>query len=199
MSDSFSRRDFVATVGSIGAVWLLADAAERGEAVAHAAHQVIQAQPTFTLFSPEQAAEVEAFAGRIIPSGDGTPGAREAGVVYFIDRGLSTWAKDQKPQFMEGLAKLQRDVGGKFRGQTRLSALTPAQQDEVLRSIENTPFFGTMRFATLSGMFSLPSYGGNRDFVGWKLVGQESALEFKAPFGWYDQPANRCALLGGDA
>ena len=198
MSDTFSRRDFVATFGSIGAVWLLADAAERGEAVAHAAHQTSQAQPTLTVFTPEQAAEVEAFASRIIPS-DGTPGAREAGVVYFIDRGLSTWAKDQKPQFMEGLAKLQRDVGGKFRGQTRLSALTPAQQDEVLRSIENTPFFGNMRFATLSGMFSLPSHGGNRDFVGWKLVGQESALEFKAPFGWYDQPANRRALLGGDA
>ncbi|MGH9719252.1 MAG: gluconate 2-dehydrogenase subunit 3 family protein [Bryobacteraceae bacterium] len=198
MSDSFSRRDFVATVGSIGAVWLLADSAERGEAIAHAAHQVSQAQPTLTVFTPEQAAEIEAFASRIIPS-DGTPGAREAGVVYFIDRGLSMWAKDQKPQFMEGLAKLQRDVGGKFRGQTRLSALTPAQQDEVLRSIENTPFFGNMRFATLSGMFSLPSYGGNRDFAGWKLVGQESALEFKAPFGWYDQPANRRALLGGDA
>ena len=198
MSDTFSRRDFVATVGSIGAVWLLADAAERGEAVAHAAHQASQAQPTLTVFTPEQAAEVEAFASRIIPS-DGTPGAREAGVVYFIDRGLSTWAKDQKPQFMEGLAKLQRDVSGKFRGQTRLSALTPAQQDEVLRSIENTPFFGNMRFATLSGMFSLPSHGGNRDFVGWKLVGQESALEFKAPFGWYDQPANRRTLLGGDA
>jgi len=155
MSDTFSRRDFVATVGSIGAVWLLADAAERGEAVAHAVHQAGQAQPTLTVFTPEQAAEVEAFASRIIPS-DGTPGAREAGVVYFIDRGLSTWAKDQKPQFMEGLAKLQRDVSGKFRGQTRLSALTPAQQDEVLRSIEDTPFFGNMRFATLSGMFSLP-------------------------------------------
>lgn len=198
MSDSLSRRDFVATVGSIGAVWLLADAAERGEAVAHAAYQVSQAQPTLSVFTPEQAAEVEAFASRIIPS-DGTPGAREAGVVYFIDRGLSTWAKDQKPQFMEGLTKLQRDVGATFRGQTRLSALTPAQQDEVLRSIEDTPFFGNMRFATLSGMFSLPSHGGNRDFVGWKLVGQESALEFKAPFGWYDQPANRRALLGGDA
>lgn len=197
MSDSLSRRDFVATVGSIGAVWLLADATERGEAVAHAAHQVRKAQPTLTVFTREQAAEVEAFASRIIPSDD-TPGAREAGVVYYIDRGLSTWAKNEKPQFMEGLTKLQRDVSAKFRGQTRLAALTPAQQDEVLRSIENTPFFGNMRVATLAGMFSLPSHGGNRDFIGWKLLGQESALEFKAPFGWYDQPANRRALLGGD-
>lgn len=198
MTDSFSRREFVATAGSLGAIWLLADVAERGEALAHAAHQVTQAQPALSVFTREQAAEVEAFASRIIPTDD-TPGAREAGVVYFIDRGLATWAKDQQPAFMEGLAKLPRDVGAKFNGQTRLSALTAAQQDEVLRSIEQTPFFGVMRFATLAGMFSLPSYGGNRDFAGWKLVGQEGAMEFKAPFGWYDQPANRRALLGGDA
>lgn len=163
----------------------------------HAAHQLTQAQPNLSVFSREQAAEVEAFASRIIPTDD-TPGAREAGVVFFIDRGLATWAKDQLPAFTEGLTKLQRDVGAKFRGQTRLSALTPAQQDEVLKSIEDSPFFGQIRFATLAGMFSLPSYGGNRDFAGWKLVGQEPAMEFKAPFGWYDLPANRRALLGGD-
>ena len=198
MTDSFSRRDFVAAAGSLGAVWLLADARERGEAVAHAAHQVRQARPALSVLTREQAEEVEAFASRIIPTDD-TPGAREAGVVYFIDRGLSTWAKEQLPQFTEGLSKLSRDVGAKFRGQTRLSALTPAQQDEVLKSIETTPFFGQMRFATIAGMFSLPTHGGNRDFVGWKLVGQAEAMEYRAPFGWYDQPANRRALLGGDA
>jgi gluconate 2-dehydrogenase gamma chain len=198
MSDSFSRREFVVVAGSLGAVWLLADAAERREAVAHAAHQAGQAQPTLTVLTREQAAEIEAFASRIIPTDD-TPGAREAGVVYFIDRGLTTWAKDQLPAFTEGLDKLRRDVEAKFRGQTRLSALTPAQQDEVLRSIEQTSFFGLMRYATIAGMFSLPSHGGNRGFAGWKLVGQESALEFKAPFGWYDTPGNRRALLGGDA
>ena len=198
MPDSFSRRDFVAAVGSVGAVWLLADATERGEAIAHAAHQVTQAQPTLSVLTREQAAEIEAFASRIIPTDD-TPGAREAGVVYFIDRSLTTFAKDQLPAITAGLTKLSKDVGAKFRGQTRLSALTPAQQDEVLRSIEQTPFFGLMRFATLAGMFSLPTHGGNKDFVGWKLVGQQQGMEFKAPFGWYDQPANRRALLGGDA
>jgi len=198
MSDSFSRRDFVAAVGSLGAVWLLADEKALGEAAAHAAHQVTLAQPTLSVLTREQAAEIEAFASRIIPTDD-TPGAREAGVVYFIDKSLATVAKDQIPAFTEGLTKLAKDVSAKFSGQTKLSALTPAQQDEVLRSIEQTPFFGLMRFATFAGMFSLPTHGGNKDFVGWKLVGQEDAMEFKAPFGWYDQPANRRALLGGDA
>ena len=198
MPDSLSRRDFVATVGSLGAVWLLSDVADRSDAIAHAAHQLQQSQPTLQSFTPEQAAEIEAFASRIIPTDD-TPGAREAGVVYFIDRALATWAKEQQPMFMEGLARLPKDVGAKVRGQTRLSALTPAQQDEVLKSIEKTPFFGIMRFATIAGMFSLPSYGGNKDFAGWKLVGQVEAMEFTPPFSWYDQPANRRTLSGGDA
>ena len=198
MPDSLSRRDFVATVGSLGAVWLLADVADRTDALAHAAHQVKQAQPTLQFFTPEQAAEVDAFASRIIPTDD-TPGAREAGVVYFIDRSLATYAKDQQPFVKEGLEKLARDVGAKVRGQSRLSALSPAQQDEVLKSIEKTPFFGFMRFATIAGMFSLPEHGGNKDFVGWKLMGQTEAMEFTPPFSWYDQPANRRALLGGDA
>lgn len=198
MPDSFSRREFVLAAGSLGAVWLLADGTERAEAVAHALHQTSQAQPTLTVFTREQADEIEAFASRIIPSDD-TPGAREAGVVYFIDRGLSTFAKEQRPVFMEGLTTLAREVARTVRGQTRLTALTPAQQDAVLRRMEDTPFFGRMRFATIAGMFSLPSYGGNRDFIGWRLVGQDTAMEFKAPFGWYDDPVNRRALLGGDA
>lgn len=197
MPDSLSRRDFVATVGSLGAVWLLVEAGERDDALAHAAHQATQSQPTLSVLTREQATEIEAVTARIIPTDD-TPGAREAGVVYFIDRGLGTWAKDQLPMLTAGLQKLPKDVEAKFRGQSKFSALTAAQQDEVLKSIEQTPFFGTMRFATIAGMFALPSHGGNRDFVGWKLVGQDNAMEFKPPYGWYDMPANRRALLGGD-
>ena len=45
---------------------------------------------------------------------------------------------------------------------------------------------------TLSGpesgnMFTLPSYGGNRDGVGWKLLGFQDAHVFYPPFGYYDR------------
>jgi hypothetical protein len=83
------------------------------------------------------------------------------------------------------------------RGQRRLSALTPEQQDAVLRRIENSDFFGQLRFATLAGMFSLPEHGGNRDFSGWTMIGQEPAMEYRPPYGWYDRPENMRALLGG--
>ena len=123
--------------------------------------------------------------------------AREAGVVYFIDKSLTTFGKDQQPVFAAGLRVLRDHVARKVRGQTRFSALTPAQQDEVLRGIEQTPFFQTMQFATTAGMFALPSYGGNRDYLGWKLMGQDLVQDYKPPFGYYDDPRNRRPASGG--
>ena len=196
MSDILTRRDFVASVGAIGATWLIADPAVRRDAAEHAARQVGQQQPTLEFLTTEEAADVEAFASRIIPSDD-TPGAREAGVVYFIDRSLTTWARGQQGGFREGLTKLRRDVAAVVRGQSRLSALPTDRQDDVLRRIQESVFFGQMRFLTLVGTLSLPEYGGNRDFVGWTMIGQEPAMEYRPPYGWYDRPENMRALIGG--
>jgi hypothetical protein len=38
------------------------------------------------------------------------------------------------------------------------------------------------------GFFSNPQYGGNRDKMGWKLIGFEDAFVFQPPFGFYDGP-----------
>jgi gluconate 2-dehydrogenase gamma chain len=198
MDQSVSRRDFVAAAGALGTLWLLADPGDRLDAVEHAHRQAATPQPTLQFFSATQATEVEAATERIIPADD-TPGARELGVVWFIDRGLATWAKGQQAVFTDGLRDLASAVSTRFPGQTRLSALAPAQQDEVLRSIQESPFFGALRFATLAGMFALPSHGGNRDFAGWAMLGQDRLMDFRPPFGWYDRPENRRALLrGGD-
>jgi gluconate 2-dehydrogenase gamma chain len=191
-----TRRGFLATVGSVGGLWLIADRLELGKAIEHAHAQAASPQPALGFFTSDQAAEIEAIASRIIPT-DNTPGAREAGVVYFIDKALTTFAKGQQSVVTDGLKRLPADVRRKVRGQTKLAALTPAQQDEVLRAIERTPFFEVMKFATVAGMLSLPSYGGNRDYIGWTLVGQDHVQDYKPPFGWYDDPRNRRAPGGG--
>ena len=49
-----------------------------------------------------------------------------------------------------------------------------------------TPFFLTVREHTLTGMFASPKHGGNFNKAGWKLIGFEDTLNFKAPFGYYD-------------
>jgi hypothetical protein len=38
-------------------------------------------------------------------------------------------------------------------------------------------------------MFASPKHGGNFNKAGWKLIGFEDTLNFKAPFGYYDAAA----------
>jgi hypothetical protein len=52
---------------------------------------------------------------------------------------------------------------------------------------------------TLVGMFALPKYGGNRDGVGWKLLGFQDQHIFEPPFGYYDRdyPGFKIAIFEG--
>src|SRR5690606_31786492 len=56
----------------------------------------------FAFFTAEQAAEVEAIAGQIIPT-DHSAGAREAHVVSFIDRALATFESGRQSDYTQGL------------------------------------------------------------------------------------------------
>ena len=184
-----TRREFVAGFAALGAVWMVAGAAcTRESSWGGDATKLVH-------FSPGDAAQIDAISARILPSDD-TPGAREAGVVYFIDQSLKGFAKDQAPLFADGLKSLGESVTKTHGSAATFASLTAEQQDAALRAIEKTPFFGAMRFATLAGFLSLPKYGGNKDYVGWKMIGQDMAMEQKAPFGWYDRPENQMALLG---
>ena len=93
--------------------------------------------------------------------------------------------------YTDGLANLNQRAVRKVSGASGFVSLTPAQQDELLHDIEQTPFFGALRFATIVGTFALPSYGGNKDYSGWHLIGFDHQPRFQAPFGFYDADANR--------
>ncbi len=197
---TLSRREFLVGMSAVSAVWLSGAIACRDSAPPNADTHEPDAnsaeQPAgFVHFAPDDAADVEAIAARIFPTDD-TPGAREAGVVYFIDRSMTTFAVDQADFFAVGLRDLNAAVANAHAGVARFAQLGDAQQDAMLRTIEGGEFFGAVRFATIAGMFALPKYGGNRDFIGWNLVDQRSVMEYKPPFGWYDHPDNQIALLG---
>ena len=202
-ADAITRREFVGGVSALGAVWILAASCARETpappaeaAMAHSPGAESAAPPQeLHHFSAAQAADVDAIASRIIPTDD-SPGAHEAGVVYFIDRTLTTFAKEQVPIFDTGLQSLSKSVKGKHGADATFAKLTAEQQDALLSGIEKSAFFGAIRFATVAGFLSLPKYGGNKDYVGWAYVGQEHAFEHKPPFGWYDRPENQQALLG---
>ena len=186
MTDQVTRRAFLAAAGAAGAAWLAADPELVQAALVHARKAVTTPPPyRFDALTPAQAADLEAVAMRIFPS-DGTPGAKEAGVIHFMDKSLSTFAADQKPAIIAGLVDLNKRAKAKWPGTASFAALTTARQDELLKAIEQTPFFGQARFATLVGMFANPSYGGNQNQVGWKHLGFEAHGIYQPPFGYYD-------------
>jgi gluconate 2-dehydrogenase gamma chain len=138
----------------------------------------------FSVLSDEEAQEFKAIAARIIPT-DETPGATEAGVIYFIDNVLGDDREAEHETLRLGLSDLQVAAALNFNA-SYFFELQPEQQDQLLREMEDTPFFGTIRFLTIAGMFSLPEYGGNRDKLGYQLIGFEDRHAWQPPFGSYD-------------
>lgn len=186
-----SRREFVAATGIIGAAWLLKDLVGAGDALAYARQAAQQKPaPAFTALTPDEGAVLEAAASRIIPTDD-MPGAKEAGVVYFIDRAFSTFQKDDLPSLQKTVADLNRRARRRKRDAANFAALPVADQDAILRQIEKTDDFSGLRFMTIVGMFANPSWGGNKDMVGWKLIGFMPHGAFQPPFGYYDAEAAR--------
>jgi gluconate 2-dehydrogenase gamma chain len=192
MDDIQNRRAFLRAAAAAGAAWAAADLVQVEDALAWADHQTATGGAAgFGALTKNQADAIDALASRILPSVDGRPGAREAGAVYFIDRALATFNAGQKKMYADGVADLNRRCTSKWKDAAGFAALTPAQQDEIIRDIEKTPFFQAARFDTIVGTFALPTWGGNRDYAGWQMLGLAHQPRFQAPFGYYDADINK--------
>jgi len=186
-----NRRAFLRAAVAAGAAWATTDLLDVEDALAFASQQAsARAAAQTSALTPAQAEVVAALCSRIIPSVDGRPGAREAGALYFIDRALATFNVSQRPLYIEGVADLNRRAQVKVADAASFAALTTAQQDEIIRDMEASPFFKAVRVDAIVGTFALPSWGGNRDYVGWHLLGLEHQMSFQAPFGYYDADIN---------
>jgi gluconate 2-dehydrogenase gamma chain len=192
MGDLYNRRVFLRAAAAAGAAWATADVPHVEDALAWTARQLSeQNAPRPSALTASQANVIAAVAERILPSVDGRPGAREGGVIYFIDRSLSTFNAAQKTLYVDGVKDLNSRAASTGKGTRNFAALTATQQDELLRAIEQTPFFRAVRFDTIAGMFALPSWGGNRDYAGWHMLGMTHQARYEPPFGYYDAEANK--------
>jgi gluconate 2-dehydrogenase gamma chain len=185
-----SRRAFLATsVAAMAAAWIAADwprIAAAGEYAEQAQQAARSGRPVaLAVFSDAQAVELDAVVSKIIPT-DETPGAHEAGIVYFIDRSVATFLSSSRAIYLQGFDELQAKTVQMFPGSNKFSALNATQQIQLLTAIETTPFFKTVRDHTVIGMFASPQHGGNHREAGWKLIGFENTLNFTPPFGYYD-------------
>jgi gluconate 2-dehydrogenase gamma chain len=156
----------------------------------------------FAVFSPEEGADLKAFAAQIFPT-DETPGANEANVVYFIDHVLDKFEPENQANFRDCLKQLNEASAQAIPGSKHFSALSHEQQVAVLEKFQTVAkkrrsdlmgsFFGgisnpfeTMRTYVIAGFLSDPDNGGNKDSVGWQLIGFDGMAMHEPPFGFYD-------------
>jgi gluconate 2-dehydrogenase gamma chain len=176
-----NRREWLAT--SLGVAIL----PEILEAQHHAKEAVKSGkQPEF--FDAQAASDVESLTAEIVPT-TATPGAKEAGVVHFIDRALITFDKENQPAYRQGLVEVNAKRAQMFPGSASCAALTSDQRIALLKSIESTPFFRLLRTHTMFGFLADPVYGGN-PAGGYQTLGFKPAHIYKPPFGWYDDKTN---------
>jgi gluconate 2-dehydrogenase gamma chain len=203
MTQELDRRAFLLRAGTgLSAAWLTANWPALLSASVHARHAAQSSTPPKLEFlTPGQATEIEAISARIIPTDD-TPGAREAGVVYFIDRALITFARDRQQVVRDGLPVLHALTKSTFPQYSTFSEASPDQQDQILlrfgQQADGGPnvfagapagqnFFETVRWLTIAGFLIDPDTRGNPAGIGWKLIGRDRAHSFQAPFGYYDK------------
>jgi gluconate 2-dehydrogenase gamma chain len=133
-----------------------------------------------TFFNAQDAATVAAFTERLMPGAPGKPGARDAGVLNYIDLALAGAYSELQEFYRRGLSQL--DAYCRTTHNEPFVRLDGARQDEVVTALEQgkatgftwpdaRAFFETVRTHTMEGLFADPVYGGNKDFAGWRLVG----------------------------
>ncbi len=172
----FSRRAFLA--GSVG-FWISASYSKRLPRPLAAA--AVQSDPNPRALDPREWQLVESITARILPTDD-LPGAVEAGCVHFIDKALAAEDAAALPSYRAALRELDRVC--RAPGIRGFAELSPERQDEVLAALEEgrlagwnatladpAVFFATIRMHTILGFVLDPRHGGNRDYVGWQVMG----------------------------
>lgn len=130
----------------------------------------------------KEAADIAAIAARIIPTTD-TPGATEAGVIHFFDKAFAAEMSEDLYLTRGALDEYNTSIPGA----TTFAGLSAHDQDALLQSIETSEFFAFLRQMTIYGFLAMSDYGGNRDHVGWDLIGFEGHHGgWQYPFGYYD-------------
>ena len=131
------------------------------------------------LFRDELSA-LDALVARIVPGDAGDPGAREAGVVVYLDRALAGPYAEWQLAYREGLRLLNGHALETYGG--KIHELAESDQDAIVAALEDNQvpgfagngaadFFAMVWAHTVEGLLCDPAYGGNRDAVGWKLIG----------------------------
>ena len=145
-------------------------------------------------YAPKTLTEIElatlkAVMARLIPADASSGGAVEARAYAYVDIALASTYAAQLPVYRQGLAALASLA--KAGGAASATALPAKDMDALLTRLEaggvtesisdaakqnlsfadgGKSFFAMLRQHTVEGTFSDPMYGGNQNFVGWRII-----------------------------
>lgn len=134
----------------------------------------------YRFFTSEEAPCIIAFCEQIIPR-DESPGATDAGVIFYIDRQLSGVFHYDQETYRNGIRNLQAYCKGKY-GKT-FESLIPDDQIQIMKAMESnhisesewpkgkaSDFFNLVLSHTMQGFYGSPIHGGNKDYMSFEML-----------------------------
>ena len=180
-SDSWiSRRDLLKRATAAGALAVVPLPFQgQGNPGAAAPATAAPAREPLENLTPAESDVLEAVVARLVPSDATSPGAAEARAAHYIDRALGGALASSRETYRQCLGAI--DALAVSSRANPFARLTGAAQDALLQQLEAdlpptfpggaAAFFTLVLGHTLQGTFGDPHYGGNRNFVGWDLLG----------------------------
>lgn len=134
----------------------------------------------YRFFTPEEAKCIIAFCEQIIPK-DESPGATDAGVIFYIDRQLAIVFDYDQETYRSGIRNLQTYSKGK--NSKTFESLTPGDQITLMKLMESNQineiewpkgrpadFFNLVLSHTMQGFYGSPIHGGNKDCMSFEML-----------------------------
>jgi gluconate 2-dehydrogenase gamma chain len=156
-----------------------------GAALFYSCHQPGE---TWNYLKETEARILDAMLDQIIP-GDEDPGAREAGVIYFIDRQLVGPYRRYQQDYRNGLESLQT-TSEAFHG-VSFDNLNPQDRAGILERLERNDvpseswaeptapsFFNLVVDHAMQGFYGSPIHGGNKDFASYRMLGIALPIDY---------------------
>jgi gluconate 2-dehydrogenase alpha chain len=153
------------------------------------------------VLTPYEARTAAAVFERLFPADESGPGAIDIGVLAYLDRALAGAYRDKAEAYRLGLAAL--DLAARRHSGLPFAGCPAEKQDALLADLERgvlpdfrippqRAFFEMLRAHLQEGLFADPAHGGNRDKLGWKLLGHPGIwLENSAEENLSEEPVTK--------
>lgn len=162
-----NRRDFIKTASlAFGSVLLFPSCLKQNN--------------SYHFFTAEEAKCMIAFCEQIIPK-DQSPGATDAGVIFYIDRQLSGVFHYDQDTYRNGIKNLQAYCKASYNHPFEM--LMADNQIKILEMLEANElkenewdktkpadFFNLVLSHTMQGFYGSPIHGGNKDYMSFEML-----------------------------